>query len=149
MLVSWKGVLPDSVRYKPMVSSMDIFTTALAAADAMLPARPVDGVDLTPYIFNPNSGYPHDYLFWQRGNSKAVRSNEWKLLLNDYSQDTLLYNLTDNRYEYPDVSALNPDIVDQLSSKIAAWQQTHAEPLWPSVIYFKVVKDGKEYYFEQ
>jgi hypothetical protein len=94
-------------------------------------------------------GYPHDYLFWQRGNSKAVRSNEWKLLLNDYSQDTLLYNLTENRYEYPDVSGLNPEIVDQLSSKITAWQQTHAEPLWPSVIYFKAEKDGKEYYFEQ
>lgn len=149
MLVSWKGKFPEGIRYKPMVSSMDIFTTSLAAADVPLPARPVDGVNLIPYILDSTLGDPHQYLFWQRGNSKAVRTTEWKLLLNDYSQDTLLYNLTDNRYEYPDVSALNPEIVTQLSSKITTWQQTHAEPLWPSVIYFKVFKDGKEYYFEQ
>ncbi len=102
-----------------------------------------------PYLQDSIKGNPHDYLFWQRGISKAVRSNDWKLLINDYSGDKLLYNLNENRYENPDVAKSNPEIVELLSNSVKKWQQTHAEPLWPSVIYFKTIKDGKAYYFEQ
>lgn len=149
MIIRWKGNLPEGKRFEPMVSSMDIFTTSLAAAQSNLPNRELDGVNLLPYLQDSTKGYPHDYLFWQRGISKAVRSNEWKLLINDYSGDKLLYNLNDNRYENPETANSNPEIVQQLSNSISTWQSTHAEPLWPSVIYFKTIKDGKEYYFEQ
>jgi arylsulfatase A-like enzyme len=149
MILRWKGVIGEGIRFKPMVSSMDIFTTALTAADAKLPARPLDGRNLVPFINDSKMGIPHEYLFWQRGNSKAVRSNEWKLLINDYSGDTLLYNLANNRFENPNLTRQNPAVVLQLSKAISAWQQNHVEPLWPSVIYFTAIKDGKEYYFEQ
>jgi len=149
MILRWKGVIGEGIRFEPMVSSMDIFTTALTAADAKLPARPLDGRNLVPFIMDSKMGMPHEYLFWQRGNSKAVRSNEWKLLINDYSGDTLLYNLANNRFENPNLARQNPAVVLQLSKAISAWQQNHVEPLWPSVIYFTAIKDGKEYYFEQ
>jgi len=149
MIMRWKGVIGEGIRFEPMVSAMDIFTTALVAADAKLPARPLDGRNIVPFITDSKMGMPHEYLFWKRGNSKGVRSNDWKLLINDYSGDTLLYNLTSNRYENPDLTKQNPGVVIQLSQAISDWQETHVDQLWPSVIYFTAIKDGKKFYFEQ
>jgi arylsulfatase A-like enzyme len=150
MIARWKGSIPAGLRYEPMVSAMDIFGTSIAAADAItMPDRDVDGVNLLPYLQDSVEGQPHEYLFWQRGNSKAVRSSEWKLLVNEYEGENLLYNLKDNRYEYPNVAGENGKIVSQLTEELDKWTTTHAEPMWPSVIYYTVVKDGKTYYFEQ
>lgn len=150
MIIRWTGVLPADRRYEPMVSSMDVFSTALDAASAEWnTSRPVDGVSLLPYLTNSLDTEPHKYLFWQRGISQVVRSREWKLMLNAYSGDTLLYNLQENTYEFPDQSALYPETVRRLGEEITAWQKIHSLPLWPSVIYFGYEKDGDKIYFEQ
>ncbi|HEY9115205.1 MAG TPA: sulfatase-like hydrolase/transferase, partial [Bacteroidales bacterium] len=150
MIMKWQGVLDSGQRFQPMVSSMDIFSTSLAAANAsLMPDRPIDGVNLLPFLQEAVDGEPHEYLFWQRGISKALRTIEWKLLFNDKTGDELLYNLTENKFENPDVSTTNSEIVNQLKDAHAKWRLTHAEPLWPAVIYYIAEKDGQEYFFEQ
>lgn len=150
MIISWKGVLDSGQRYLPMVSSMDIFSTSLAAADVdPFRERPIDGINLLPFLQKTVNGEPHEYLFWQRGISKALRTNEWKLLFNDKTGDQLLYNLKENKYENPNEFDAHAEIVQQLKDAHAVWRTTHTEPLWPAVIYYVAEKDGKEYYFEQ
>lgn len=150
MALRWNNVVSAGQRFQPMVCSMDIFSTAMAAANTFpMPGRPVDGVDLLPFLNASTTGKPHEYIFWQRGISKAVRTNEWKLLFNDKTGVELLYNLNDNKYESPDMAATQNEIVRQLRDAHAAWRQTHAKPLWPAVIYYYAIKDGQEYCFEQ
>ena len=150
MIIRWNNILPNSVRYKPMVSSMDIFSTSLAAAEiTSLPEKPIDGVNLLPFLLDSLKGNPHQYLYWQRGMSKAIRTNEWKLLFNDQTGDQVLYNLDENKYENPDMHASRTEIVDELKAVHKNWRETHASPLWPPVIYYIADKDGKSYYFEQ
>jgi len=150
MIMKWQGVLDSGQRFQPMVSSMDIFSTSLSAADINpMPGRPIDGVNLLPFLQDAVGGEPHEYLFWQRGISKALRTSEWKLLFNDKTGDQLLYNLKENKYENPDEFGSNTEIVNQLKDAHAAWRLTHSPPLWPAVIYYIAEKDGKEYYFEQ
>lgn len=150
MIIRWSGTLPAGKRYEPMVSSMDIFPTSIAAVDPELEiGRALDGVDLLPYLKDSMQGMPHKYLFWQRGISKAVRSNEWKLMMNEKSGEQLLYNLITNKYEDPDESARYPQIVLDLEKEYKNWLQVHKNPLWPPVIYFSSEKDGKKYSFEQ
>jgi hypothetical protein len=81
--------------------------------------------------------------------SKAVRSNEWKLMMNDKTGEKLLFNLKTNKYENPEESAKYPEIVQTLKKEYRNWLEVHKDPLWPPVVYFYAEKDGKEYGFEQ
>jgi len=150
MIIRWPGTIAGGKRFEPMVSSMDVFPTALAAAAPEIEInRAIDGVNLLPFLAETTGKYPHDYLFWQRGISKVVRSNEWKLMINEKSGEKLLYNLLSNKYENPDEFAKFPGIVKELKLAYQQWMQIHREPLWPPVVYFYAEKDGKTYGFEQ
>jgi len=150
MIIRWSGTLPAGQRYFPMVSAMDIFPTSMAAVNPNIKMdRELDGENLWPYLLDSVTNHPHDYLFWQRGISKVVRTDEWKLMINEKSGGRLLYNLVTNKYENPNESENYPHITKKLENAISDWRQVHAKPLWPSVIYFGVEKDGKRYYFEQ
>jgi arylsulfatase A-like enzyme len=150
MLARWTGVLPEGKRFDHMVSAMDIFTTSAAAANATtMPGMDIDGVNLLPYLSDSITLPPHDYLFWQRGQSKAVRNNTWKLVINDYSGDTLLFNMKDGKYETQNLAPSKPGIVRDLKEAYISWTSVHADPIWPSVIYYTAEVNGKTYYFEQ
>ena len=70
-------------------------------------------------------------------------------MVNEFSGDMLLYNLANNKYENPNVAVNNQGIVSGLQDAINTWKESHAAPIWPSVIYFTAEKDGKVFYFEQ
>jgi arylsulfatase A-like enzyme len=137
-------------RFRHMVSSMDIFATSIAAAGiSMMPGRELDGVNLIPHLIGESELPPHEYLFWQRGISKVVRNNAYKLVMNEYSGVEILYDLSQNKYENPDVATSNPRIVEELKMAFHDWRKSNIAPIWPSVIYYTAEKDGIRYYFEQ
>ena len=115
----------------------------------MMPERELDGVNLLPYLMSENEMPPHEYLFWQRGISKVVRNNEFKLIMNEYLGTEILYDLRQNKYENPDVASFHPKVVSELKKAFQGWTKSHKPPMWPSVIYFTAVKDGVRCYFEQ
>lgn len=150
MIIKWKNHLPKGIRYKPMVSSLDVFATSAAAADAIImPEKPIDGTNLIPFLLDSTATEPHEYLFWQRGFSKALRSSKWKFILNEDSKDTLLYNLNDDPYEENNVSASYNKVNFELSEVHKKWSDQNKHPLWPSMIYFYSHKDGDPIYFDQ
>ncbi len=150
MIIRWTGKIPSGMRYRPMVSSLDIFPTSIAAVNSETSIdRAIDGVNLLPYLRDSVQGFPHEYLFWQRGISKAVRGNEWKLLINEKANKKLLYNLIANKYENPENSERYPEIVKKLEDAHLNWSKTHADPIWPPVVFYYAKKDGQEYGFEQ
>jgi arylsulfatase A-like enzyme len=150
MIIRLPGQVAAGSRFPHMVSSMDIFTTSIAFAGIeMMPGRKLDGVNLIPYFTGENNMPPHEYLFWQRGISKVVRNNEYKLVMNEYLDIEMLYDLQQNKYENPDVSSDNMEIVNELKMAFLDWSQSNKAPMWPSVIYFTALKDGVRYYFEQ
>lgn len=150
MIIRWTGKLPAGKRYRPMVSSLDVFPTSIRAAEALSPeTRPIDGVNLLPFLLDSLPGNPHEYLHWKRGQSMAIRTNQWKLMINDHSGDTLLYNLDGNRFEDPDESSHYPEVVTTLFNRHKEWMKTHQPPMWPPVVFYIGEKGGKEYYFDQ
>ena len=80
-MVAWKGHLPaGKVDDRPVIQ-LDIMPTALAAAGGSLPTdRPIDGVNLMPYLTGEKSDAPHEALFWRLGAQAAVRQGDWKLV---------------------------------------------------------------------
>jgi arylsulfatase A-like enzyme len=83
-MIQWKGHLPAGrVDDRPVIS-LDIHPTALAAAGVTAQAeKPLDGVNLLPFLDGTRSDAPHEFLFWRFGNQMAVRKGDWKLTLAD------------------------------------------------------------------
>ena len=149
-ILKWKGRIPEGISYDPMVSSMDIFYSAISAADITLPDdREYDGVNLLPYLSGDFKDKPHDILFWQRGFSKALRTNEWKLLLNEDSGDTLLYDITLDPFESQDVMDAQKIMAERLLEKHSQWSAELPMPLWPSMVYYQYHDGDKLHYFDQ
>ena len=89
-LMRWPAKIAAGSRFEKPVHHFDIYATAAAAAGASVPAdRPMDGVDLLPFV-NLSSGEgeggeiaearstdPHDRLFWRSGHYQVVMAEGW------------------------------------------------------------------------
>lgn len=95
----WKGIIPPSLTYNEPVSSLDIMATIVSLNDIVVnKEKPLDGVNLIPFLTDQKKGAPHDYLFWRKWerNAMAVRHGNFKLVAN-HNQDTLppvLHNIS-------------------------------------------------------
>ena len=129
-LASWLGQWPKGTVYEPMVSSMDLAATILGLADieGINPDRPLDGVNLDPYLRGESNGNPHEILFWRSGDGKtggAVRSGNWKLIT-EGKRTPQLYNLAANTSETRDLSEENNQ---QMKALAELWNEWNAENL--------------------
>lgn len=79
--ISWPAVLPAGQRFEQPISAMDIMATAVAQA-GVEPLKPLDGVDLIPFLTGQQKGSPHPHLFWSNSDREiyVVRSGDLKLI---------------------------------------------------------------------
>jgi len=125
----WKGRVPAGV-YDPMVSSMDIYPTCVKAAGGKLKQeRPVDGVDLMPYITGKTEDVPHPSLIWRKLECAAVRDGDWKLIYVE-NFGSALFDLSSDLEERHNLASANPEKVDQLKGKLEAWEGDKIAPQW-------------------
>lgn len=128
--LQWKGHVPEGVTYDKPVISLDILPTAAAAAAATLPGdRPIDGVNLLPFITGRNAAHPHEYLYWRFGEQSAVRSNDWKRVRPKTGQEQL-FKLSNDLSEKNDVLAEHPEVADELRIAYTQWESNLIEPHW-------------------
>jgi arylsulfatase A-like enzyme len=129
-LTQWKGKLPAGRTHTQAVVAFDIHATALAAAGGKLPTdRPLDGVDLMPFLLGDKSGPPHDQLFWRSGDNHAARVGDWKLV-DSRTGAPMLFNLRDDIAEQHDLAATNPAKLKELQAAYAAWDQQMMPAQW-------------------
>ncbi len=146
-LVKWPAKLPANKVIDVPVSLLDIFTTSSAAAGLALPAdRPYDGTNLIPYITGETQQLPHEQLFWRHGFQKAVRKEEWKLLVNEQNQQVQLYHLTTDNEEAHNLAPSNPGKVSELQQSLRTWEAGLTQPLWKSWRLGNVVIENGEFY---
>ncbi len=126
-LMKWPGKLPAGQVENRPVMSLDISATALALAGAA-PRKPLDGVDLMPYLADGDTGRPHEEFFWRQGPRIAVRVGDWKLLRNDRRNPDAweLYNLNDDLGEtnnlieqIPERGAAMREVLDRFNREMA------------------------------
>jgi arylsulfatase A-like enzyme len=134
-LMRWPGRIAPGSRFASPVSHFDIYATASAAAGAALPAdRPVDGVNLLPFVTGEATGVPHRTLFWRSGGYRVVLHDGWKLHSLTHPAGDRLYHLAADPTEQQDVAAQQPARVAELKALLAAHDRSQAPPAWPSLI---------------
>jgi len=129
-LVQWKGKLPAGMVYREMVMGFDCHATALAAAGVQMPTdKPLDGVNLLPFLTGKQAGQPHDRLFWRAGEKHAARLGDWKLV-QERSGGVELFNLKDDIGEQTDLAAKEPAKLKELQAAYAAWDKQMMPAQW-------------------
>jgi len=131
--MSWPAKLPQNTRYNQPVTSLDIFSTCLAAANLKLnDSLRLDGKNLLPFLKNNLTEAPHKALFWRVANGEeyAIRKGNYKLIKSAYKNKTMLFDLSEDEMETRDISSLKPEIFNDLKKLYTNWSKDLAEPLW-------------------
>ncbi|MCW4463851.1 sulfatase-like hydrolase/transferase [Sphingomonas sp. BT-65] len=129
LIVRWPGAVRAGSRdATSVVQAVDLFPTLAKIAGARQP-RGVDGVDVaSAWRGEPIASRPDLYTHIARPNAEnsfgplySVRSGPWKLLMNADGAGVELYNVVDDSGETRNRKADQPQVVNQLSGKLARW----------------------------
>ncbi len=133
-VVSWpKKIAPGTVYRRPVIS-LDVFSTAVAVANAKTTATSkLEGTNIVPYLSGERTDSPHTQLFWRTGGggSYAVREGSWKLF-GQKGKPSELYDLARDIGENHDVAAMQPDVLARLEKSYADWNRANVSPLFES-----------------
>ncbi len=140
-IVQWPGHIPGGTTDETSeISATDLLPTLTKFAGIKLPATyNGDGIDRGAVFLGKPSLRGKDQ-FWEYGRNTiafnyprivadkspnlAVRSGEWKLLMNSDGTDIQLYNILKDKKEQRNLAANEPRKVDELKNKLMAWWQT-------------------------
>lgn len=126
-LFRWPAVLPAGTTSAQVGITMDLTRTILGAAGAQIPADArLEGIDLLPILRGASSDVERT-LFWRNPlaghRQHAVRSGDWKLLLDGGAGVQLLFNVREDAGERHDLAAVHPGRVQKLKAAIDAWEK--------------------------
>lgn len=129
-IVSWPKVIKGAQKFDGLSSSLDIFTTSIAAAKIKKPQKLVlDGVNLLPYLKGEKTGNPHEKLFWRKLEEAGARIGAYKMIrLDNYG--AVLYNLKEDIGETKNLEKTHSDEYKLLHDELIKWESKMIDPLW-------------------
>ncbi|HVY89442.1 MAG TPA: sulfatase [Hyphomonadaceae bacterium] len=130
------GTIPAGLVSDQIAMNIDFMPTIMAWTGKPLPAGvEIDGRDITGLITRKGATTPHDELiFFNNEKIAAIRNQRWKYIvrsyyrsyefpLDTYKWDVLIDLKTDQAEAY-DVSALHPDVLKDMKSRLDAARKT-------------------------
>ncbi len=126
----WTGTISSGSDYHEPVSSMDILGTIAGLTGVDIAAdRPLDGVNLVPYLTGKDKGSPHSALFWQMFDKDhaVVRIGKDKFIDLNKQDKIELYDLSRDKAESKNLAKTQPEKRRQMQKILDAWT-TQLEP---------------------
>jgi arylsulfatase A len=119
-IIRWPGRIPAGQVSRQVGITMDLTASILAAAGipAASDAR-LEGIDLLP-VLEGRAPEVERTLFWRVTGQQAVRSGDWKLLMD--GGRAMLFNLRTDIAEHDNLIGQRSDIARRLRPLLAAWQ---------------------------
>ncbi len=134
-VAQWPGRIPAGSTYAQPVSNIDILPTVAAAAGARLPAdRVIDGVNLLPHLAANATPQPARPLYWRAGPYRAMRDDNWKLIVAGRPKKEWLFNLAVDPTEQRNLAAQEPQRLAQMKAKMEVHHAGMPPPLWESFL---------------
>lgn len=131
--LSWPAKLPKGITYSAPIISLDLFATCIAAAGLESNASDkLDGINLLPFLSAASNQGNERTLYWRvaGGEEYAIRKGNFKLIKSAYKDKTMLFDLEQDHQEIHDISAENPEIVDEMITLYQSWNAGLAIPRW-------------------
>lgn len=128
-LVRWPGRIPAGSVSQQVGITMDLTASILAASATPVPTgTQLEGINLFP-ILERKVPVAERNLFWRTAgpspvnmNQKAVRSGDWKLIIDGAVTRVFLFNVKADPGERKDMFASQPGIVQRLQQLLAEWE---------------------------
>jgi len=133
-IIAWPGRIPRGVVSDGIVSTIDLLPTFASIVGAKPPLHPIDGLDVSRHLFDPETPSPHrtaGFFYYKRSRLEAVRVGKWKLRL--LEKKPALYDLEADIGETRNVADENPEVVSRLRAAAAAYDadlKAHSRPPW-------------------
>ena len=126
----YPDVIKENSRYAYPISFMDFLPTFAKAAGAELSTeKPVDGVDLIPYLTGQNKERPHQTLYWKCENRGVVRDGDMKFMRFP-DRPAELYDISKDITEKKNLAAQHPELIKKYYKMLSDWEMTLSRPAW-------------------
>jgi len=136
-IISWPGHIgKGKIDENSVVNALDLLPSLAKMAGISLPGGyKGDGVDRSQ-VFNGTPSARGKEIFWEYGRNDiafkfprpidkspnlAVRSGQWKLLMNSNGSDIQLYNVFKDKKESLNLAEQEPKVTTELKEKLLAW----------------------------
>lgn len=127
--IKWPARIKPGLIYHEPVSSLDIFATIVAQNKGKVHLnKPLDGVDLLPFLNGFSKGVPHEVLYWRKFDQKntAVRKGDHKLVSDNDS--AYLFNLENDMGEENNLMEIEMNL--QLQEAYNKWEKELMDPVF-------------------
>jgi arylsulfatase A len=129
-LIRWPGRIPAGSVSPQVGITMDLTASILAATDTPVSAgAQLEGINLFP-ILERKAPVAERNLFWRTAgpnpvnmNQKAVRSGDWKLIIDGAVTRMFLFNVKTDPGERKDLFAQQPGTVQKLQQLLMVWER--------------------------
>lgn len=136
--IQWRGKLPAGSSYENPVSALDLGATIVALAGAAVSKdKPLDGVNLIPFLNGENKSKPHDTIYLRQfdRNRFAVRNGNEKIIIPWKGAAPQLYDLSNDIEEQKDIAKEKPMRVQELDVLRKKWNDNLMEPTFLGLIH--------------
>ncbi|MHC4463518.1 MAG: sulfatase-like hydrolase/transferase [Planctomycetota bacterium] len=122
MVVRWPGKIKSGSINSHISAFWDFLPTAAELA-GIKPPKNIDGISIVPTLLGGKQKN-HDYLYWERRRTQAVRMGNWKGIRQGSKSKLELYDLSTDIGETTNIANQNPEIV----AKIEEYMKTAHTP---------------------
>lgn len=137
MFVRWPGVVKPGTTTDEPTAHVDLFPTLIEIAGANKPEQTLDGLSLLPlFKGDASTQLARDYLYfhlpgylegradhWRTTPVSTIIGREWKMLEFLETGRKELYRIDSDISEKRDESAANPNVVNDLATRLDQWRK--------------------------
>lgn len=140
MAVRWPAEFEAGKVYDAPVLSLDIFGTIAGITKAPSnPGRPLDGVNLVPYLTGNDNSLPHQAIYIRKFDQQryAVRYRDYKLVIPQNDKPPHLYDLSRDVGETTNIAKSHVEKVEALDKMRVDWASELKDPAFLGLIHTK------------
>ncbi|MFD2606169.1 arylsulfatase [Euzebyella marina] len=124
LYIQWTGIIKEGKKINEIAGSIDLLPTIAGLADVYpITAKPIDGKDLTPLIFDEKQDWKDRIIYNHWNGQTSLRTQNFRL-----DSENKLYRISRDRGQKIDISSQNPRLVDSLKRMKDDWL-TAVKPL--------------------
>ncbi|WP_406683788.1 sulfatase [Seonamhaeicola sp. MEBiC1930] len=117
----YPGTIEPNQVNNETILTIDLFPTIMSFAGSETPEN-LDGINLRNNLVKGET-LPNRNVFWGYAGRKAIRHDDWKLILRNKNAEPQLYNLKQDISETTNVASEHPELVKTLLQKLEAWSK--------------------------
>jgi hypothetical protein len=122
--MQWKDSLPEGKKITQIASAIDVLPTLVKMVGVPpITAKPIDGKDLTPLLFQENPDWNDRLIFNHWNGETSVRTQKFRL-----DAENRLYHIQNDRGQNTDISARYPQVKDSLVRAKTEWLEEVEPP---------------------